>query len=150
MDDRPQIERQVRDLFAKQRLAVLSTQREGRPYGSLVAFDASPDLRRLAFATTRTTRKFANLAQDPWVALVIDSRSNRESDFHEAVAVTATGRGREAAGEEHAELAGRYLAKHPALKDFVASPTCALVVVEVETYFMVSRFQHVVELHMRP
>jgi len=150
MDDRPQIERQVRDLFAKQRLAVLSTQREGRPYGSLVAFDASPDLRRLTFATTRTTRKFANLAQDPWVALLIDSRSNRESDFHEAVAVTATGRGREAAGEEHVVLAGHYLAKHPALKDFVASPTCALVVVEVETYFMVSRFQHVVELHMRP
>lgn len=143
------VEDRLRQLFAGQRLAVLSTQHEGRPYGSVVAFDASDDLRRLVFATTRTTRKFGNLAVQPWVAMVVDSRDNRESDFHEAIAVTATGRSREVTGAERSELAARYLHKHPALKGFVESPTCAVVAVEVETYYLVSRFQHVVELHMR-
>lgn len=139
----------LRELFASQRLAVLSTQHGGRPYGSLVAFDADDDLRRLVFATTRTTRKFANLVADPHVALVIDSRDNREDDFHEAVAVTATGRSREALGSERDQLAARYLGKHPALRGFVESPTCAVVVVAVDTYYLVSRFQNVVELHIR-
>lgn len=139
----------LRSLFAAQRLAVLSTQQDGRPYASLVGFWTSSDLRRLAFATTRTTRKFANLLADPWVALLIDSRDNRESDFHHAVAVTVTGAAREATGTERDELAVAYLAKHPALKGFVESPTCAMVVLDVETYYLVQRFQDVVELHMR-
>jgi heme iron utilization protein len=150
MEERGQIEETLRELFDAQRLAVLSTQSDERPYGSLVAFCASGDLRRLVFATTRSTRKFDHLSADPWVALVVDSRSNRESDFHEAIAVTATGRSREASGDERSRLAERYLAKHPALAGFVASPTCAIIVVEVTTYYLVSRFQHVVELHMEP
>jgi nitroimidazol reductase NimA-like FMN-containing flavoprotein (pyridoxamine 5'-phosphate oxidase superfamily) len=150
MEERSQIEVTLRKLFAAQRLAVLSTQGDGRPYGSLVAFCSSDDLRRLVFATTRNTRKFGYLSAHPWVALVVDSRSNRESDFHEAIAVTATGRSREASGDERSRLAERYLAKHPALGGFVASPTCAIVVVDVTTYYLVSRFQHVVELHMEP
>lgn len=141
--------RLLHSLFAAQRLAVLSTQRDGRPYASLVGFWAAPDARRLVFATTRTTRKFANLRADPWVALLIDSRENRESDFHRAVAVTAVGAAREAQGSERAALATAYLAKHPALRGFVESPTCALVVVDVDTYYLVTRFQHVVELHMK-
>jgi len=148
-DARASVEARIRELFASQRLAVLSTQRGGRPYGSLVAFAADDDLRRLVFATTRTTRKFGNLAAEPWVAMVIDSRDNRESDFHEAIAVTATGRSREVTGAERDVLAARFLAKHPALRGFVESPTCAVVAVDVTTYYLVSRFQNVVELHMR-
>ncbi|MBM3146755.1 MAG: pyridoxamine 5'-phosphate oxidase family protein, partial [Actinobacteria bacterium] len=37
---REEIEAVLRELFAAQRLAVLSTQQGGRPYGSLVGFDA--------------------------------------------------------------------------------------------------------------
>jgi nitroimidazol reductase NimA-like FMN-containing flavoprotein (pyridoxamine 5'-phosphate oxidase superfamily) len=144
-----QAEAQLRSLFSSQRLAVLSTQRDGRPYGSLVAFEVSDDLKQLVFATARTTRKFANLLADPWVALVIDSRDNRESDFREAVAVTATGLSREVFGTEREALAGRYLAKHPALREFVESPTCAVVAVQVTTYYLVSRFEDVVEVPMR-
>jgi len=146
---REEIEAVLRELFAAQRLAVLSTQQDGRPYGSLVGFDAADDLRSVVFATTRATRKFANLMADPWVALVIDSRDNRESDFHAAVAVTATGASREALGAERDAAAAHYLRKHPALKSFVDSPTCAMVVVDVDTYYLVRRFQDVVELHMR-
>lgn len=146
---REEIESTLRTLFSTQRLAVLSTQQDGRPYGSLVGFDATDDLRSLAFATTRATRKFANLVADPWVALVIDSRSNHESDFYAAIAVTATGASREVLDAERGEVATRYLRKHPALEAFVESPTCAMIVVEVNTYYLVRRFQDVVELHIR-
>ena len=42
-----------------------------------------------------------------------------------------------------------YLKKHPYLKDFVNSPTCALVLVRVDTYFLVRRFQEVSEIHVK-
>jgi len=41
-----------------------------------------------------------------------------------------------------------YLEKHPYLKDFVNSPSCAFLKLTVKTYYLVRRFQNVVEIHM--
>jgi nitroimidazol reductase NimA-like FMN-containing flavoprotein (pyridoxamine 5'-phosphate oxidase superfamily) len=134
----------LRELFARQRLAVLSTSGEGQPYSSLVAFAPTPDLRHLLFATLRSTRKFANLMENPRVALLVDDRSNRETDLREALAVTATGQAREMTGlSERRALLAEYLTRHPSLEVFASDPNCALVSVRVEAYFVVSRFQHV-------
>ena len=92
MEKTEQTRQQLQDLFASQYLAVLSTHGDGQPYASLVAFVASNDLKALYFATARSTRKFANLTAHPPVAMLIDSRTNRAADFHEAAAATATDR----------------------------------------------------------
>jgi hypothetical protein len=110
---------------------------------------ATDDLKHLLFATTRATRKFVNISKNPKVAMVVDNRSNEESDFHQAAAVTATGVVKEIMGPEKARFQKLYLSKHPYLKDFVSSPTCALLKVEVETYTIVNRFQNVIELHIK-
>lgn len=139
----------LRDLFETQRLAVLSTHKDGRAYASLVAFVVTDDLKELLFATARSTRKFGNLDANPHVAMLIDSRSNRAADFHEAIAVTATGTAEEVPESALEALRERYLQKHPHLVEFVTAPTCALVRVKVDCYYLVSRFQNVVELHIR-
>ena len=69
MEDMRAMKEKVRELFETQKLAVLSTQREGQPYTTLVAFAASSDLENLYFATTRATRKYANLSADSRVAM---------------------------------------------------------------------------------
>ena len=145
MQEKQQIKQILSELFTSQNLAVLGTHQEGQPYGSLVAFAATLDLRNLVFATTRATRKFANLKSDPRVSMVFDNRSNRVADFRKAVAATALGRAREVRGKERENLAEMYLAKHPHLKEFVSSPTCALVKMQVEVYYVVWRFQNVFE-----
>jgi len=139
----------LRDLFSSQRLAVLATQNRRQPYGNLVAFMATNDLRLLLFATTRATRKYANISSNPRIAMVVDNRSNQEADFHQAAAVTATGVVKEVEGSEKERFQKLYLSKHPYLKEFVSSPTCALLKVEVETYYVVNRFQNVMELHIK-
>jgi nitroimidazol reductase NimA-like FMN-containing flavoprotein (pyridoxamine 5'-phosphate oxidase superfamily) len=145
-----EMEGQLRELLMSQRLSVLATQSREQPYCSLVAFAASEDLRRLFFATSRHTRKFANLSDQSKVALLVDNRSGEDADFHEAIAATAVGRADEVAAEEIAEARALYLSKHPHLVDFVNSPTCALLSVTVRTYFVVTRFQQVVEYHIEP
>jgi heme iron utilization protein len=128
-------------LLGSQRLAVLITAGNEGPHGSLVAFLPSPDFRELIFATSRATLKYENLVRQPRVALLVDDRSNQAADFRRAAAVTAYGPAREADGEERAPLAAAYLARHPDLRDFVATPDCALVRVTVERYRLVRRFQ---------
>jgi nitroimidazol reductase NimA-like FMN-containing flavoprotein (pyridoxamine 5'-phosphate oxidase superfamily) len=144
--ERSELIARLRELLGDQRLAVLATSAADRPHGSLVAFAPTEDLKHILFATPRATRKYAHLVANPAVALVIDSRSNDEADFHNAMAVTATGRARDVEGQERDRLLSVYVAKHPGLRDFVTSPTCALVKVVIETYSTVTRFQNVVEL----
>jgi heme iron utilization protein len=139
----------LKELFSSQRLAVLATQDKRQPYGNLVAFMATEDLKHLLFPTTRATRKYTNISRNPRIAMVVDNRSNQEADFHQAAAVTATGLVKEVEDSERERFQRLYLSKHPYLKEFVSAPTCALLKVEVETYYVVNRFQNVMELHIK-
>jgi nitroimidazol reductase NimA-like FMN-containing flavoprotein (pyridoxamine 5'-phosphate oxidase superfamily) len=148
MDKYDQFRDRIRDLFDSQKLAVLSTHRNGQPYASLVAFFATDDLEYIYFITPRTTRKFANLTADKRVAILINSSSNQMSDFHRAISVTAVGIAQEVAGAEREQILDQYLQKHPHLEDFGRSPTCALVRIAVKTYYVVKNFQNVMEMQV--
>ena len=149
MEDAVALERIVRELTQSQRLAVLCTDERGRPYASLIAFAAAPDLKTLVFATPRPTRKYANLTGNPRVSLLLDNRSNREEDFADATAATLLGSAREVAGTERESCLELFLGKHPYLTGFGRSPNSAVFLVEVEAYYVVNRFQSVSELHVR-
>ena len=140
------IKKQIRELLINQKLAVLSTHHSGQPYASLIAFVGKEDLREIFFVTPRTTRKFENLSTDSRVAVLINSSINVDTDFHEAVSVTALGNAKEINGAEKDEILGLYLTKHPYLEAFATSPTCALIGVKITSYVLVKNFQHVMEL----
>ena len=148
MDDSAEPVAQLRELFARQALGVLATHGPEYPYASLVAVHVSDDLRRLCFSTPRATRKFHFLTHDPQVAMLVDSRSDDDLDFHEAIAATAVGTARELEGDERAEQLTAFLERHPHMKSFASSPTSALVELAVDTYYIVRRFQNVTELHL--
>jgi len=138
------------ELLRDQRLAVLATRDDdGHPYASLMAFAVTDDLKTLLLVTARATRKFANLGEDPRVALLIDSRSHAAGDVHDAAAATVLGDAEEVSGAERDRLLQIYLAKHPHLEAFARSPSCALLRVDVRSYYLVRRFQQVTELHVR-
>ena len=135
------------DLLKTQKLAVLATHSEGQPYGSLVFFAADPAGREILFATYRSTRKYANLASNPRVAMLIDSRSNPDTDIHQATAVTATGTVEEPPPGERGPCRRIYLEKLPHLSEFVGNEDCAILRLKVRTYYLVNRFQEVATLH---
>ena len=148
MDERERTLELLRGLLARQRLGVLATHGESGPYASLVAFAADADLTRLTFSTTRATRKYQLLSTEPRVAMLIDSRSDDDLDFHKAVAVTAVGPVVELEGDERDQALAEFVARHPHLAGFATAPTTALLALDVETYYVVRRFQTVTELHM--
>jgi heme iron utilization protein len=140
---------QLKDLFLNQPLGALSTYGDGQPYCNLVAFTSSDDLRHLIFATTRETRKYTNIKGVSQIAMLIDNRSNQVSGYHETFVVTVIGKAEEVTAQVKEDFLKIFLGKHPKLKDFVMSPTCALMKVEVETYIIAIRFQHVMVLSMK-
>jgi nitroimidazol reductase NimA-like FMN-containing flavoprotein (pyridoxamine 5'-phosphate oxidase superfamily) len=148
MDKTDKIRQNLKELFASQNLAVLSTHQDGQPYASLVAFAATEDLKYIFFVTPKTTRKFANLSADCRVAVLINSSQNQAADFHRALSVTAVGSAEEITGDEKEAYLHFYLSRHPFLQDFARSPTCALVRITVRSYYLVKNFQNVMELHI--
>ena len=142
------LKKKLKELFDKQRIGVLSTQKRNRPYASLVAFAVSDDLKSFVFATPRTTRKYSNIMASSRAALLIDNRSNRMSDFRKAMAVTAVGNVRELRKSGKNRLIRLYKVKHSHLENFIKSPTCAVLCLDAETLHVVDHFQHVVELHL--
>jgi nitroimidazol reductase NimA-like FMN-containing flavoprotein (pyridoxamine 5'-phosphate oxidase superfamily) len=153
MVDAAEMRKIVQELLRTQRLAVLATlmsDQLGRPYSNLIAFAATADLKEILFATTRATRKFANLTGDPRVSLLMDNRSNQETDFGEASAVTVLGTAGEVLGPERDGCLHLFLKKHPYLEEFVSAPTCALIRVKVEKFIMVTQFQEVREIYPAP
>jgi heme iron utilization protein len=139
---------QVRELFARQGLAVLATAEVQRPYLSLMAFAATPDLTTLVVTTSQKTRKYHNLMADGRVSLLMDNRSNRAVDFQEAFSVSALGTAQEVSPEERPSFRKLFLAKHPHLSAFVDAPDSALIKIKITNYIVVSRFQEVLEFQV--
>jgi uncharacterized protein YhbP (UPF0306 family) len=140
----PTLSSRIRRLVKNQPYAVLCVQGEGQPYGALVAFAFSEDLRHAVFATPIATRKYRLLSECDRVALVVDSRPSQAEDLMEIEAVTATGRSVLLDRAEDIDLwAGLLVAKHPYLRSFAKSESCGLFVIDIVRFFHVARFQEV-------
>jgi heme iron utilization protein len=139
----------IHALLGSQRLAVLSTQRDGQPYSSLMAFAFTADLKNIVIATSKSTRKHQNILQESRVSLLVDNRSNGDDDFSAATALTVLGKAQRIEEAERPAYEKLYLGRHPSLESFLASPSTALLRVRVSQYLLVSRFQSVMEYHIQ-
>jgi nitroimidazol reductase NimA-like FMN-containing flavoprotein (pyridoxamine 5'-phosphate oxidase superfamily) len=136
----------IRALVQEQPFAVLCTQGQGQPYGSVVAFAHSPDLESFVFATPRATRKYRLLSESNRVALVVDNRGSFPGELMRVAAITITGRARQLDTGVEAEKWGHVLTeRHPYLKSFVASPSTALFHIDAVRFLYVTRFQEVTQ-----
>jgi len=145
-DDRKQILNNIADLFESQKFAVLSTQKNDQPYSSLVAFAVNADLNYFYFLTPNATRKYENLKANPKVCILVNNIRNNAEDIYNAVSVTGTGVSEIIDKSIEQKALDLYLRKHPNLKKFSKAPTTAFIRISMHRYFMVNRFQNVVEV----
>ncbi|MHC4306868.1 MAG: pyridoxamine 5'-phosphate oxidase family protein [Planctomycetota bacterium] len=144
--EEPDLPGLIRRLVTGQQYGVLCTQGQGQPYGSLVAFAFTEDLREAVFATPITTRKYRLLKECDHVALVVDDRPDHLPNMMQVEAITVTGRAVEVPrGEAYDRWARRLVRRHPYLESFVAAASCALFRIKVFRHFHVTRFQEVRE-----
>ena len=140
----PGLRDRIRRLVSQQSFCVLCTQGENQPYGSLIAYAFSDDLKQLFFTTPVATRKYKLLSECPQVALVIDSRCQHQDDMTQVDAVTITGRATQIeSGSDYEQGIAMLKHRHPYLAGFLDSASTALFRIDVVRYFHVTRFQEV-------
>jgi len=140
----PDLAERIQKLVKRQAFCILCTQGQNQPYGSLIAYAFTADLKHFFFTTSVATRKFKLLSECPQVALVIDSRSQQQEDLSRVEALTITGTALQIqSGTDHEFGLKLLKSRHPYLADFLASPTTALFRVDVLRYLHVTRFQEV-------
>lgn len=143
-DASEELSERIRRLVRGQPYGVLGTQNQSQPYGALVAFAFTDDLKQAVLATPVATRKFRFLSECPRMSLVVDNRPDHRNDVMSVEAVTITGQAtlveRGADWECWSKL---LLDRHPTLETFVSAPSCALFRIDVVRFFHVARFQEV-------
>lgn len=140
----PPVEDRIRRLVTEQPFAILCTQGAGQPYGSIVFFAFTENLKHAVFSTPKPTRKFRLLSECEKVALVVDNRSKYPDDMMMVEGITVTGRATMLdPGSEFDDFAGLLVKRHPYLKSFVSASSTAIFRIDVHRYIHVCRFQEV-------
>jgi len=129
---------EIRALLDARKLAVLATQTDGQPHASLMAFTPVDGIKRLVFATYRATRKYESLLRDGRAALLIGSGIEPFEQQRTSLVVTA--HGRIAVVPDHARQSTltAHRKRHPEFEDFLNSPDCTLLNMEVSAYQLVT------------
>lgn len=143
-----EIRKKIKQLFESQKLAILATIGKSYPYQNIVAIASSSDLKSIIFTTKQATSKYKNLKRSKKVSIFLDDRINKESDFKDASGLTAIGNASEASGVQKDKALLQFLKIHPYLKEFTESKDCSVFIVKVKIYYLVVRFQEVIEVHM--
>ncbi len=140
------ISEEINQILRSRLTAVLATQGKEGPWTTLVSFSASEDMKTLWFATSRVTRKFANLNWNSNVSMLMDTRTNSVSDLYSASALTAIGHARELNDTERENALALMKEQHGYLSTFLSSPTVAIIQVNIRKYILVTSFQNVREV----
>ncbi len=137
----------VKRILSEQLYGVLTTVNDaGEPHSSIVAFVSADDTRTLVFVTPRNTRKYRYALDRPRVALFIDDRRDRSEELMQVTGIEARGAVEPLSPESCGLYRELYLAKYPAMREFMDAPGSAIMRIAVERYDVVDRFQHVMVL----
>jgi len=140
------VESRIWRMVKDQLYGVLCTQSDGQPYGSMVAFAFTEDLKHVVFGTPKATKKYQILTACSNVALVVNNMNRHPNDLMKVEAFTATGRATEITPTEPATgCANLLVQRHPYLEAFIFSPSTALFEVEIGRFFFVRSFQNVTQ-----
>jgi heme iron utilization protein len=144
---RKELYKKIKSISGQTRFAVLATESNGCPYTNLVGFLLSKDLKNLYFFTSKNTRKYRNILNNPEVCLLIDTRDKFPDKTYLITAITLIGKA-EIMEDMPGSVVDMYLEKNAELKDFTESSFNVLVRVNITRYILVDRFQEVTEMEV--
>ena len=136
------LQKEIRKLCEEQPFAVLATQGKDITDASLVTIAVSKNLKYIAFATPVNTGKYKLISENENISILVDDRTLHQDSINQISALTVIGKARILSdNNETLQWAAILTEKHPFLHDFVKAPSSAMILIEVERYLYVKRFQ---------
>lgn len=128
----------IRTLIQNQDILVLATADTTTPHTSLMAFAPSDDCTTFYMATYRNTSKFANIAANPRVSLLVDNRCDGGRDRRETMALTVHGQAEILQDPERVQAASDLLRqRQPRLEDFLSGRDIVFIAVKASHFLLV-------------
>lgn len=139
-----ELKKVLQEMINTEQFAVLCTQGDNQPYGSVISYAISDDLKYLVFATSINTRKYDLIINCERVAVVFDNRSKFKDDVSKLSAITMTGNARPIKDKkENKSWSELLIKKHPFIIEFLNNTDTSIIVIESKQYQYVSEFQKV-------
>lgn len=128
----------IKSLIRSRRHCVLATARDSLPYCSLMNYAADDSCTRIYMATSKNTRKYLNLLQNPKASLLIDDRHASPP-----LALTLTGTFEKITDpEEIKRLRSHLLQDSQDIKGFLDKPDAALICIRVCSLVFLDNLTH--------
>ncbi len=126
---------EMQAVIEAQDICVLATVSENSPHCSLMAYIYDEQLRKLFMVTHRSTKKFANLMENPTVSLLIDTRlSDRPISREDVWALTLNGVFELIENSEDVEtIRSSFVKKHTHLFGFAHHPDAVVFAIKLQS-----------------
>ncbi|MFW6148185.1 MAG: pyridoxamine 5'-phosphate oxidase family protein [Thermodesulfobacteriota bacterium] len=131
---------EIKALVKKKDMCVLATVSGGNPHCSLMAYATDEECREIYMVTEKGTKKYQNLAANPSVSLLIDTREELTASRPvQARALTVDGLYQKIDDEDKKRLArARFLERHPHLAGFIDQNDTELLRITVTSFLLLT------------
>ena len=130
----------MKALVKEKGICVLATVSDDTPHCSLMAYLADDDCREIYMVTQRHSRKYKNLARNPNVSLLIDTREEHPgSNLSEIKALSVSGTFQKMDDEnKRIHVLSRLLERHPHVKALLDHPDAAILRIKVNSFLLLN------------
>lgn len=123
----------IQELIQQHRICVLATVSGGEPHCSLMSYATDDDCREIYMATSKDTKKYRNVAANPYVSLLVDSRQDLTANPAAPMkALTIAGIFQKDVDEKKAaDIRERLFGKNADLRKAFDDPETAMIVIKI-------------------
>jgi nitroimidazol reductase NimA-like FMN-containing flavoprotein (pyridoxamine 5'-phosphate oxidase superfamily) len=127
-------------MVKKKDMAVLATVSEGKPHCSLMAYLCNDKCTEIYMVTYRNTQKYKNLARNPAVSILIDTRDEGLlPDRRDVKALTITGQYQPLKDpKKEAAVRQRMLERHPHLREILQHEDGEILIIKITSFLFLN------------
>jgi general stress protein 26 len=128
--------KKMKELVKANDLCVLATVSEGRPHCSLMSYISDEEGHEIFLISHRTTKKYANLMENPTASLLIDTREEERGQRRIYVkALTVSGEFQTINDSvKKGQIREKFLKKHPHLIDLLNDPDAEIFSIKAKSF----------------
>ena len=126
----------MKELVKANDLCVLATVSQGRPHCSLMSYISDEDGHEIFLISDKTTKKYANLMENPVVSLLIDTREEEKGQRRIYIkALTVSGEFQTIDDSvKKGLIREKFLKRHPHLIDFLNDPGAEIFSIKTKSF----------------
>ena len=128
----------MKDLVKRKDICVLATVADNKPHCSLMAYVTDDECREIYMVTGRSTTKFQNIAHNPSVSLLMDTREEHVGDRRsDAQALTVSGVFEDITDDNmKRNIQERLLKRHPHLRDLLKEQDAEIIRIKITSFLL--------------